>query len=261
MKRLLYWPLALLTLPVLAQPKPTEQPSAKSATVLTVETIMQDPRVWIGTSPSNPFWSDDSKTLYFTWNPVGEKAKGDSLYKVTFTTSAKSKSVVASQPMKVSPTERRALPTAPTVGFNRARTQRLFERQGDLFWLDVKAGRVRQLTNTVDVETDAIFSGDEQRVVFRRSPNLFSNDLQTGELTQLTDFRTGTKKTDPKLTDEEKFLKQDQLRLSEVLKERKEKKDEGERITKADRFKRPKEIYLDEKQVVNLQLSPDGRFA
>ncbi|MFD2569190.1 alpha/beta fold hydrolase [Spirosoma soli] len=248
------WLMALLTASVVAQPKPTP-PSSGSIPELTVERIMQDPKVWIGTSPSNPYWSDDSKTIYFNWNP--DKAKGDSLYKITLATGPK---LAASQPVKVSPAERRSLPTAPVAAFNRARTQRLFERQGDLFWLDVKTGRTRQLTNTVDVENDVIFSGDQQSAVFRRNSNLFSLNLQTGELTQLTDFRPGSRKVDPKLTDEEKFLKQDQLRLSDVVKERKDKKDEGERISKADKPKRPKEIYLDDKQVVNLQLSPDGRF-
>ena len=90
--------------------------------------------------------------------------------------------------------------------------------------------------------------------------NLFSIDLTTGALTQLTDFHTGTKKAEPKLSDQDKFLKKDQVRLSTVLKERKEKKDEGERITKANRPDRPKEIYLDDKQLANPQLSPDGRF-
>ncbi len=99
--------------------------------------------------------------------------------------------------------------------------------------------------------------------MFRRggsAANLFSIDLTTGELTQLTDFHTGTKKAESKLTDQDKFLKKDQVRLSTVLKERKEKKEEGERITKANRPDRPKEIYLDDKQLANPQLSPDGRF-
>lgn len=249
----------LMTAPAFAQQGPSRTAGPRqnqTSTTLTVETIMQDPKVWIGTSPSNPFWSDDSKTLYFNWNPDG--AKGDSLYKVSFTNG---KALTASQPVKVGPAERQALPGAPVAAYNRAHTQRLFERQGDLYWLDVKSGRTRQLTNTVDAETDLIFSGDEQSAVFRRSGNnLFKINLQTGELTQLTDFRTGAKKAEPKLTDEEKFLKQDQLRLSNVLTERKDKKDEAERISKANRPKRPKEIYLDDKQLVNPQLSPDGRF-
>lgn len=239
------------------------QSSPQKPTPLTVETIMQDPKSWVGTSPSNPFWSDDSKTLYFNWNP--DRTLGDSLYKVTFTSlvprSGRTRLLAASQPVKVSPTERRALPAPPVSAFNLAYTQRVFDRQGDLFLLDLKFGSVRQLTNTVEVETDPTFSGDQKQVIFRRSgSNLFSIDLKTGQLTQLTDFKPGSKKADTKLTDEEKFLKQDQLRLSSVLKERKEKKDEADRISKADQPKRPKEIYLDDKTLVNPTLSPDGRF-
>lgn len=257
MKHLFYWPLTLFTASALAQsaPKTSGTPELPQ---LTIETIMQDPKNWVGTAPSNPFWSEDSQTLYFNWNP--EKAKSDSLYKVTFSPTAKGKALTASKPVKVSPTERRALPTPPVAAYNRAYTQRLFDKQGDLYLLDVKTGGIRQLTNTVEVENDPNFSGDEQRVIFRRSNNLFSIDLKTGQLEQLTDFRPGSKKPDPKPTDEEKFLKQDALRLSTVLTERKEKKEEGERISKADRPKRPKEIYLDERQLQSPQLSPDGRF-
>lgn len=253
MKRILYSLMCLLSVSALGQspakPKPT----------LTVETIMQDPKIWIGTSPSNPFWSDDSRTLYFNWNPT--QALGDSLYKIVFSPAAKGKAPVASKPTNVSPSERRALPSAPTAAdYNRSFTQRLFDKQGDLFLLDTRSGKIRQLTNTVEPEADPKFSGDEKQVVFRRSGNLYSLDLLSGELTQLTDFKPGAKRAEPKLTDEEKFLKQDQLRLSMVLKERKEKKDESERISKADRPKRPKEIYLDEKQLIGAQLSPNGRF-
>ena len=62
---------------------------------LTVEKIMQDPIKWIGTSPSNIYWSEDSKTIYFSWNP--DKNKGDSLYKISLTDK---------KPVKVSPDER-----------------------------------------------------------------------------------------------------------------------------------------------------------
>lgn len=222
---------------------------------------MQDPKIAVGTSPSSPFWSDDSQTLYFNWNP--DRAKSDSLYKVTFTRPVKGKQLTAPKPVKVTPAERRNLPSPPTSGYNKTYARRLFERDDDLFLIDLKSGKIRQLTNTVEAETDPVFSGDEQRVVYRRGgsgANLFSIDLTTGALTQLTDFRSGSKKAEPKLSDQDKFLKKDQVRLSTVLKERKEKKDEGERITKANRPDWPKEIYLDDKQLSNPQLSPDGRF-
>ena len=39
---------------------------------LSVDKIMRDP-VWMGVSPSNIQWSEDSKTVYFQWNPDGAK--------------------------------------------------------------------------------------------------------------------------------------------------------------------------------------------
>ena len=112
MKSVFCWPLALLTASVLAQPapKPTN-PIARPP--LTVESIMQDPKLAVGTSPSSPFWSDDSQTLYFNWNP--DRAKSDSLYKVTFARPAKGKQLTASKPVKVTPAERRNLPTCPHI--------------------------------------------------------------------------------------------------------------------------------------------------
>ena len=222
-----------------------------SKPTLTVEKIMQDPKTWVGTSPSAPFWADDSQTIYFSWNPGA--TKGDSLYKIALVGDRK--------PLKVSPAERRNLLVAPgTATYNRAQTQRLFERDGDVFWIETRTGKSRQLTNTTETETDLLFLADENTVAFRRGQNLFSVNLTTSEISQRTDFKPGSKKTDPKLTDEEKFLKADQLRLSTVLTDRKAKRDEAERIAKADKPRRAKEIFLDDKTVAGSQLSPDGRF-
>ena len=38
---------------------------------LDIETIMQDPK-WIGEAPSGVVWSDDSRWIYFQWNPEGK---------------------------------------------------------------------------------------------------------------------------------------------------------------------------------------------
>lgn len=223
----------------LAQPKPT----------LTVEKIMQDPKTWIGTSPSGHFWSEDSKTIYFNWNP--DKAKADSLYKIVLAGDRK--------PVKVSPAERRALPDNGGT-YNRARTQKVYEKNGDLFLLDCRTYAVRQLTNTVDRESNPTFSGDESRIIFTRSSNLYGFTLATGELTQLTQFDPGSKRSEPKPNEQEAWLKKDQLSLFDILKERKAKRDEGEKISKADLPKRPKQFYTDGRIVLNPQLSPDNRF-
>ncbi|WP_337044651.1 prolyl oligopeptidase family serine peptidase [Emticicia sp. 17c] len=215
---------------------------------LTVEKIMQEPYKWIGTSPSNIFWSEDSKTIYFSWNP--DRNKSDSLYKIVLPDKT---------PVKVSPQERRSLP-AQTGVYNRDNSMKVYEKQGELFLMYNKTLKIKQLTNTIERESNPYFSGDETRIIFLRNGNIFSLSLADGSITQLSNFIQGNKKTEAKLNEEEKWLKADQLAMFEVLKERKEKKEETEKNTKADQPKRPKEIYLEGKNLEIPLVSPDLRY-
>jgi dipeptidyl aminopeptidase/acylaminoacyl peptidase len=219
-----------------------------NAQELTIDKIMQDHIKWIGTSPSNPFWSEDSKTLYFSWNP--DKNKSDSLYKITLTDR---------KPIKVLPAERRALPSQFGV-YNKSFTQKVYEKNGDLFLIDCKSLKIRQLSNTIERESNPYFNLDESKIIFSRASNLYSFNLQDGLVSQLTNFITGSKKVEPKGNEQEKWLKNDQLAMFEILKERKDKKEEAEKINKADQAKRPKEIYLEGKNLDFAQISPELRF-
>ena len=239
--------LVVIVLPALAQ-------TASPKPALTVEAIMQDPRQWTGTSPSGMFWSDDSRTIYFNWNPT--KALGDSLYKIVL---PGGRYVPATKPVKVAINERRMLPTGDAQ-YNRARTLRIYDKYGDLFLLDRQTGRVRTLTSTVDRESNPVFSGDEKAVLFTRASNLYRIDLATGLTEQLTNFDPGAKKPTPSSTSQESWLKRDQLALFDVLRQRKAKRDEAERDTKAEQPRRPKTIYTEGKTVMNASLSPDSRI-
>lgn len=222
--------------------------------ILTVEKIMQDQSKWIGTSPSNIFWSEDSKTIYFSWNP--DKNKGDSLYKIVLADKITPNGI----PVKVSPEERRALP-AQSANYNSSRTMKVYEKQGEIFVLYLKTLKIKQLTNTVERELNPYFSGDETKVIFTRNSNLYSFSLENGMISQLSNFMAGTKKAEAKpANDEEKWLKADQLAMFEVLKERKDKKDEATKLAKLDLPKRPKEIYLEEKTLEQPQASPDFKY-
>ncbi len=214
---------------------------------LTVEKIMRDPK-WIGVAPSNLFWSENSKQLFFNWNP--EKFPGDSLYSVA---------LPGGKPAKVNASIRRQLPSVFGT-YNKARTKKVYEKAGDLFLLDVASNRITQITNTIDRESNPAFSGDERKVIFISNGNLFSWTISGGEFAQLTDFRKGTKKSDPKKTEQDKWLREDQLAYFEVLKQRNTERKLSDASNKADRPKRPKEIYLDDKNLDNIQLSPDGNF-
>jgi dipeptidyl aminopeptidase/acylaminoacyl peptidase len=220
---------------------------AQSLAPLTVEKIMRDPK-WMGVAPSNPFWSEDGTKVYFSWNP--DKATSDSLYVYELATK---------QTRKVTPAERRALPSQSGT-YNRAFTQKLYTKNGDLFWLDLKTMQTRQLTNTVENESNVTFNGDETKALFRRGLNLFALHLSTGELTQLTNFQMGSKRPEAAQGEQEKWQKADQLALFDILKERADKKKEGDKIAKADQPKRPKEIYTNDAQVDNVVLSPKGDF-
>lgn len=244
MLRLYYLAIAVMACPAFAQPQP-----AASSSRLTVEKIMQDPKNWVGTSPSGVFWAEDGKTVYFNWNP--EKAKGDSLYKVVLAGDRK--------PQKVSPAERRSLPSGPGV-YNRDRSLKLYDKNGDLFLVDCRTYQTRQLTNTVDREANPQFSGDERAVVFSRGGNLFRMTLSNGELSQITYFDPGAKRAEAKSNTQETLLKKEQLGLFDVLRERKEKRDESEKIDKADTPKRPKQFYTEGRMLMSPQLSPDGKF-
>jgi Tol biopolymer transport system component len=174
---------------------------------LTVEKIMRHPN-WMGVAPSNVFWSEDGKQLFFNWNP--DKNPGDSLYMITLANRV---------PQKVSPAMRRSLP-AINGSYNRSHTKKLYERNGDIFVFDILSGKSVQVTFTTEREYGSSFSSDERKVMFMAGQNLFSWEIGTGSFTQLTDFRKGTRKAEAKLTEQEKWLRADQLAYFQVLRER-----------------------------------------
>jgi dipeptidyl aminopeptidase/acylaminoacyl peptidase len=220
---------------------------AQQIAPLTVEKIMRDPK-WIGVSPSNAFWSEDSKQLYFNWNP--EKNTGDSLYAITLS---------ARTPQKVSPINRRALP-AVAGEYNKTRTKKVYEKSGDIFLLDIPSGKVTAITGTMIREFNPHFSLDEKKIFYTADHNLFSFDLSTGGIRQLSDFKRGTKKGENKQPEQEKWLHADQLAYMEVVTKRSANKKAGEKQRKADQPDRPKEIYIEDKNVDNVRLSPDEKY-
>jgi dipeptidyl aminopeptidase/acylaminoacyl peptidase len=222
---------------------------------LTVEKIMRDPK-WIGTSPSGIRWSDDGKKIYFNWNPEG--ADRSELYSITTSNT---------KPQKVSLPEQKALPSA-SGRWNKRHTIKLFEKNGDIFLSDIVKGKIIQLTSTVDRESNPVFSGDESSVLFILNDNLYALKLNSSELKQLTNFvRTGSASNKKgrqgnaeSKNAQDKWLKDQQLELFDVIQEKAkdDKLDSTER--KALQPEKLKEIAVDDKRISGLALSPDGRY-
>ncbi len=216
---------------------------------LTVEKIMRDPK-WIGTSPSNPSWSIDGKTLYFYWNP--EKATSDSLYFI---------SLDNKKPQKATTQQKRTLVTADDITYNSNKTAYVYVKDGDVFYTELKPVRTKLVTQTTERENNPVFSFGEQKIVYNRGGNLYSWDIATGETQQLTNIKTETRQRGKDTTQQEQWLRRDQLEYFEVLKQRKQKREEAEAYNKNTAAKELRSILIaEDKRVQALNVSPGGRF-
>ncbi|HTL08224.1 MAG TPA: alpha/beta fold hydrolase [Chitinophagaceae bacterium] len=227
--------------------------SMAQSSALTVEKIMRDPK-WIGTSPSNLQWSFDGRQLYFNWNP--EKAQTDSLYFITRDNLV---------PQKASYQQRQNLLRSRDITYNSTRSSYVYDKDGDIFLADVKTGKERRITQTMDVESDPLFSFNDTKVVYTLNQNLYAWDIASGLVTQLTNFQRGN--PPPKdarkdnLNTQEKWLKEDQLKTFDVLRSRKQKRDNTDSMASAiPKRKTLRTIYLEDKSLFGTTVSPDGRF-
>lgn len=226
---------------------------------LTVEKIMRDPR-WMGSSPSSPLWSQDGQTLYFNWNPDG--AAADSLYLIKWP----GKTVV-----KASAQEKTSPDLQSNFVYNTNRTTRLYARNGDIFYTDLKSGKTKRIVQTQDNELNPQFSFNETKIVYTRSQNLYAWDILSGETIQLTNVKTaeagagaatGSRGSGTTIAgQQEQWLKNDQLKYFQVLRERKEKREATEAYNKSlPKEKEIRSINIDDKSIQGLNISPDGRY-
>ncbi len=210
---------------------------------LTIAQIMQGEQ-FVGYAPAGIRWSDDSKTVYFSWNPDRDTLR--SRYKVDWS---------GRQPEKLSIDEEKRLPQNGI--YNSDRSQKVFSRNGDLYlW---KSGSTIQLTNTVGSEQPVTFLEDDTAIAFQMDGNLYQLSLSGSALTQLTHFQSGKEKKDPSETGFRKWLEEDQEQF-EILTERRLK--EEIRKKKRERLApdRPRTLYTGKDRVSNLRLSPDGNL-
>jgi dipeptidyl aminopeptidase/acylaminoacyl peptidase len=243
----------------------------KNSSPLTVEKIMRNPK-WIGTSPSDLQWSNDGQSLYFSWNP--EAAVADSTYYISLDNKL---------PVKATATQTQNLFSTGNFVYNISRSAYVYSKDGDIFYVEIKTGKTKRITQTTDAENSPLFSFNDTKVVYTRSPNLFAWDIASGETLQLTNLKTGEAATVPNnfnpannagprvnrgdntartnTNKQEDWLKNDQLQYFEVLRSRKANREKEDAYNKS--LPRPKElrsINIEDKALQGLSVSPDGRF-
>jgi len=252
-----------------------------NAQTLTVEKIMKDAK-WIGTSPSNIFWSQDSKSVFFNWNP--EKKVVDSVY---------SFSIGGNEPKKTGYQEVQKMNALNNAVYNNSYTQMVYTYRGDLYLSEIKSGKTTRITQTEEFESAPRFIMKDEWIVYNRAQNLYGWNTKTGVTMQLTNITRGTETTTAVPTfaggagrggggfggggragggntsgsgavsggTQEQWLQQEQLELFQLLKERKEKRDQRTAFSKENKDTDTlKIIGIGDKVLQSLQISPDGRF-
>jgi len=209
---------------------------------------MQDPK-WMGTFPSEIKWSEDSKTIYFNYNL--EKDPSDSLYKISLNNQT--------EIQKVPFREQNNLTTQPG-DYNKTHNQKIYTKDGDLMLYDLKSNSSRLLLNLDEDLGDPHFLNDENLIYYVINNNIFLYNLYKGSIDKLTNIKVGEKKEeDEKLSKKDEWIKQDNLRMLQVVQEREDKKkasEEYRNITK----KEPFTFYTGKRSVSNLELSPDAKY-
>lgn len=214
--------------------------------VLKIKDIMQGDD-FVGHLPSGAYWSTNSETLYFDWNPDG--AMSDSLYAY----SSKNGNI-----NKVGFLDTNALPSS-RLTYNKDKTKALYTKNGDVFLLDVANYLAKPIAKTTKWESNPHFTDNGKSVAFVQDGELFTWDIASGTLEQKTHF-VKSKDTEPKRDSKDEWLYQDQLDIFEVLKERKEKKDAGDKINEQLKDFQPIELVTGSKRVIGLQIDPSGNY-
>ena len=235
---------------VVTKSLPAQQPSTFD---FSIKNIMRGPELY-GRQPGNIHWSADSKWIYFTWlEPGTDWRETPKQFRV--------RAIPGAKPERVS------IQQIDSTGSRFASSRRshngrytVVEFNGDLYINDLTAGTTRRLTQTVDAERNPQFSADDRQILFVRNSNVYSIDLATGFLRQMTDIRQGPAPTDSaKAEGQRGRLEQQQRDLFQAVRDR----IRADSIARAERLQRDslglKPIYLQTgEQVSDFSISPTG---
>ena len=236
------------------QPKPD---SPTKPFELTVDNIMRGPRL-VGYQPTGVYWSQDSQHVYFRWKQADEpRLKEMSLYVVNRDGTGL---------RRLTEAESKQAPP-PNGELSKDKSMTVFTDEGDIFIYDHAKQARRQITRTVDGETNPHFTFDQKHIYFTRQNNLYVMSLDGGSLEQLTDIRAGgapgsspvVSASPQKGTDSQEALKKEERALLDAVRERAEQREEQDKQRK-EREKRKPFNLPGGQNVFNLNLSPDGKY-
>ncbi|WP_028376796.1 S9 family peptidase [Leeuwenhoekiella sp. MAR_2009_132] len=217
---------------------------------LSVEKIMKDPK-WMGNFPENVQWGTQSNTIYFNYNPDGNTS--DSLYKIEVNK--------LDNIQKVSLAERKAM-ISSYGSFNSSKTKKLYTKDNALYLYDVAKNESSLIVNLGARLGDATFLSDENKIAFTFENNAYVFNTAKGSLEKLTNFKEGkaTDDKDKKLSDKNKWLKEENLGLLQIVREREEQDSLSKAYREMTADPEPFVFYSGEQSINTLQVAPNANF-
>lgn len=239
MKQPILWLLCLATSLSIAQTKNQSQ--------LTIDQIMQGDN-FVGYLPTNINWSENSRDIYFSWNPKNDTIR--STYKVNLNSKKINKASFEDLKSRMSPRDD-----------SKNGKWSVYEKAGDLFLRDNKKNTLKRLTYTIARESNPQFSGDQTSIIYQQSNNLYQWHIADGTIKQLTNFKKGTKKSSKrKLSEKSQWLEDDQLNYFNILKKRKSESAARSYRREQTRAESIDIVYLGSKSLFGLNISPDMNY-
>ncbi|MGR7812602.1 prolyl oligopeptidase family serine peptidase [Lacinutrix undariae] len=218
----------------------------KNESTLSIDEVMQGEN-FVGYLPTNISWSDNSKNIYFSWNPDNDTIR--STYQVDITSNKIDKLSFNDHKQKTNAGD-----------YTKDGLWKVYQKNGDIFLMNAKTYKVEQITNTVNRESNPQFSGDNKSIIYQSENNLFQWQIANGTTVQLTNFKSGSEKTAHHETAQAKWLEDDQLELFDILGKRKNQNDAQEYRHEQSKLDAIKTVYTGDKNILGLNISPNLEY-
>lgn len=180
---------------------------------LSIRNIMRRGEI-VGQSPTDIAWTDDSNWVYFWWLPAGKDWDAEAqLWRVPAS---------GGEPELIAhPREADSLALTFSGGdISPDGLWRVTVHNGDLYLVDRRDLSVRRLTDTRDQIRAPRFAADGSSIFYTQQRQVYSSELETGAVRQLTDIRSGRARREREPDDQRAFLAEQQAELFEYVRRR-----------------------------------------
>lgn len=223
---------------------------AQSTTPLSIDQIMRG-EYYTGFSPEEVRWTFNGDRILFSWNPDLGNSRKTYVVDINKLSAAPEPAASADIWQEFS-----------AGHYNHDRSKLVYAKFGDLFIRDLRNNQDVQISQTVEEESNPIFSADGRQLIFRRADNLYALTPETGALRQLTNISReadgGAESSSHSAA--RSWLQDDQMQLFEVLRLREAREDSLTKAREALKPPRPKSFRYRNQRLDYVVGSPDMQF-